>query len=813
MSFRHTNAKAQTSFRLAALANGYTPLPNHDKKCFVKGWNTMKPTPEMIESWSTKLVYQATGLRVENGMCAIDIDIDDATLVDRIWERAAGQFPQLREALIRYGSGAKEMWVCRTDEPFSVIFSTSNVKPGQDPEDVDVPAYRLEAFGGGHPRQIGSFGAHTMKSDGSGFAVEYVWADGESPAEVRLDVLPLLPKSAVLTIAQIASEELAASDWPRVKRSRSGESALSSEYDLLPEMRFACLDGQTRSLDQLASYATTDKNARCSASWTGDATMVNRTRCLVSVDHEGTVSVLETANWTRHLPADKAGADRTLAERTADLREKMEEVGFEFDFDTYHDAPASFQDVVFKLLEDWAWCGPRSSPCLPVYRGEELGMSLQNLRLTHLQYAYEREGPRGGIQKINPVDAWIGHSQRQDVDSYAFMPQHPQGIYATDTGRAINSYVAPVHEIVPDGEEHDEHIELWEDFLVHLLPRDDERAWFSDWLAHKKQNLTVPGVGIIMYAAPFGVGRGSLFEFIEGVFGERYVNNVTGDVLMGANAQSQYTDWMANALFVTTDEVLPDGEEGTSMAWRRKKAYEKLKERIDPKPRRMNIVRKTLPNYQDWVYTSFLLATNHNNAIPIPAGDRRLVVLTNGVVPLEQNQPLMKRINRQRNPNMNPRFIGSVARWLDERDVTRFNAHVAPNFAGKAQMQDANVTEIEGFIDDVLEAIPFDWATLDTILARVESAMIRMDLKDDYPHWRKAATDRVKSVWEFHKRTYMDVARTAKRTVLVRGPQGKEKFDALDFDERAARYAELKSIDNVASDRLRAIRAGLKVVK
>tara|TARA_R100001086_G_scaffold15801_4_gene7843 strand:+ start:263 stop:2704 length:2442 start_codon:yes stop_codon:yes gene_type:complete len=813
MSFRHDNVENQTAFRLAALSNGYTPLPNHDKKCFVKGWNTLQPTPEMIEGWSRKLVYQATGLRVENGMCAIDIDIDDAVMVERIWERAAGQFPQLREALIRYGSGAKEMWVCRTDEPFSVIFSTSHVKPGHDPENDDVPAYRLEAFGGGHPRQIGSFGAHTMKSDGSGFVVEYTWADDESPAEVALSALPLLPKSAVLAIAQIASDELAAADWPRIKRSRSGESALTSTYDLLPDMRFACLDGQTRSLDQLAGYATTDRNARCSASWTGDPTMVNRTRCLISIDHEGVVSVLETANWTRHLPADKADSERTLAERTEDLRQKMEEVGFEFDFDTYHDAPPSFQDVVFKLLEDWAWCGPRSSPCLPIYRDEELAMSYANLKITNLQYAYEREGPKGGIQKVSPVDAWISHSQRQDVDGYRFMPQHPQGIFAIDGVRAINSYVAPVHEIVPDGAERDEHIELWEDFLVHLLPDDEEREWFCDWLAHKKQNLTVPAVGVIMYAAPFGVGRGSLFELISAIFGDRYVNNVGADVLLGSSAQAQYTDWMANTLIITTDEVLPDGEEGTSMAWRRKKAYEKLKERVDPKPRRMNIVRKTLPNYQDWVYTSFLLATNHNNAIPIPVDDRRMVVLTNGIVPLADNPDLMVRLNRQRNPNLNLRFIGSLAAWLDERDVTRFNAHVAPNFKGKSRMQDANISEIEGIIDDVLEAMPFEWATLDTILDRVENSLTRMGMRDDYPHWRKTATDRAKHQWSFFTRAYLDRARQIKRTILIHNPAGGEKFKALSTDEKIAAYAELKKLDNTATDRVRALRAGLRVVR
>lgn len=814
MSFRHDNAKTQTAFRLAALENGYSPLPNHDKRCFVKGWNTLNATVEDIESWERKLVYQATGLRVENGLCAIDIDIDDRELVERVWNRAVGQFPQLREALIRYGKGDKELWLCQTDEPFSVIFSTSHVRPGEDPEHDDVPSHRLEAFGGGHPRQIGSSGAHTMKKNGEGFEVEYMWEGDESPAEVRLDVLPVLPKAAVLAIAQIASEEMDGAGWPRVLRSRTGESDTSVTYDLLPEMRFDCLDGVTRSLDQLADYVSVDKNPRCSASWMGDPQFVNRTRCLIGVDYDGLVSVLETANWARHLPADQIDRERSLGDKMSDLRQKMEEKGIDFDYDSYHDAPASFQDKVFELLDEWAWCGSRSYQCLPVYRPEEFGMPLANLKLTLMQHAYEREGPRGGVQKISPVDAWVQHSQRQDVDGYRFMPNRGPGIFQAygEDARAINSYRPVVHERVENDEERRGYERLWEDFMEHLLPNDDEREWFLDWLAHKKQNLTTPGVGVIMYAGVFGVGRGSLFEIIGSVFGDRYVNSISADMLMGNGSQSQYTDWMANALFITTDEVLPDGEEGTSMAWRRKKAYEKLKERIDPKPRRADIVRKGLPNYNDWVYASFLMATNHDNAIPIPKGDRRLVVLTNNTTPLMRKADLYRRLNVERNPEMNPRFASCIASWLDARNVSTFNAHLAPEFAGKEMMQEANVTELENLIDGVIENLPYDWATLSVVLDRVENQLVREDVKDDYPQWRKIATDRVKTVWQNYKRAYVTKERKTRQMILVRNYDAQEAYELLEADERIEQFNHMQKLDAGASAKLRALRAGLREV-
>ena len=811
-SFRSDNAAKQTEFRLAALANGYTPIPNHDKRCFVKSWSTMPVDEHEIAAWSRKLSYQATGIRVQDGLCAIDIDIDDEAIVTRIWDRATEAHPQLREALVRFGNGAKELWLCRTDEEFSVIFSTSHVRPGEDPEEDDVPSHRLEAFGGGHPRQIGSYGAHTMKDDGSGFAVEYTWAEDESPADVALSALPVLSKSNVLHLASIAQEEMEAKDWPRVRRSRSGESDTTVSYDLTNDMVFDCLDGVTRKLSDLTGYAESDRNARCSAAWMGDPKLKNRTRCLVGIDHDGVVSVLETASWTRHLPADQIDREKNIVDRAEDLRAKMEEAGIEFDFDTYHDAPASFQDKVFELIDDWAWCGSHTTPCLPIGRAEELGMNMNNLRMTYIRHSYEREGPRGGVQKISPVDAWVQHVGRQDVDGYRYMPHRGPGVYTTtDDIRAINSYRAPMHVTV-DGPEASSYVSLWLEFMEHLLPIPAEREWFLDWLAHKAQNPTVPGVAVLMVAKSFGVGRGTLFEIVGGIFGDHNVKSVTANSLLGNGSQSQYTDWLANTLFVTTDEVLPDGDDGASMAWRRKKAYEHLKERVDPKPRRADIIRKTLPNYNDWIYASFLLATNHENALPIPKDDRRFVILTNSEVPLRKRADLYRRLNVERNPEMNPRFASALSDWLMDRDVSAFDAHDPPLFDGKARMLEANVTELEGIVEDVLETMPHEWAALDAILYRVENELTRKELKDAYPNWRKTATDKVKNLWHFAGRQYVDKDRKTRAQIMLRDAVFENQFKELKPEERADQYADMRKLESRPSAKIKALRAGLSEV-
>ena len=43
-----------TAARKAMLRNGFTPLPNVDKQCFLNGWSTIAVTDAVIDSWETE---------------------------------------------------------------------------------------------------------------------------------------------------------------------------------------------------------------------------------------------------------------------------------------------------------------------------------------------------------------------------------------------------------------------------------------------------------------------------------------------------------------------------------------------------------------------------------------------------------------------------------------------------------------------------------------------------------------------------------------------------------------------------------------
>ena len=812
--FTRENAAIQTAIRHDLLRNGYTPLPNIDKACRLRGWNTVQPTHELIDQWARKQVCQATGIRVENGLGVIDVDIDDADLVEEVWRRAYAKYAQLGEALIRYGKGHKEAWFVRVDEPFSAILSASYAAPGDDPEGEDVTAHRLEAFGGGHARQFGAFGAHTMREDREGFAVEYVWADDESPVDVPLASLPLLTKTAVLDIARIAGDVLEeAEGWSRVPRSRTGDVEASTSYDLTDDMIFNCLDGVPRHLGELRDYAETSRNPRCSASWMPDGRgLTNRTRCLIHVDHDGAVSVFETATFTRHFAMADADSARPLGDKMTDLGARLAAAGYEFDDENYGDAPARFRDKVAELVDQWAWCGSRSAQCLPIYGQEEQGMSLSNLRMTMIRHGYERVGPKGGTTKISPAEVWLNDPCREDVIGYRYMPDKPPGVYAVEGGRAINSFRSKVHPVIRDERVIARHTRLWNDLLDHLLPDAEERVWFMDWLAFKRQHPGTPGVAVLMVAAGvFGVGRGTLFDFIGGIFGQQHVVNISANALMGVGSQSQYTDWMANNLFVTVEEILPEGDEGAPATWRRKKAYEMIKERVDTKPRMIQVVRKTLPNYSDWTYASYLMATNHDNALPIPDGDRRVSVLTNRTLPIAQNPDLYARVNAVRNPEPDPEFLAVVDQLLTARDVSAFNPHVAPSFEGKARMLDANANELDDALDDVINTLPHDWVTRDAYLLRAERLVMARDLADTYPTWRRSATDRLASRWSYLGRLMVTPSRKAH--VYARTAEAARDIRNRSMESREADLAVMERADAPASARLMALRSGLTVAK
>lgn len=180
------------------------------------------------------------------------------------------------------------------------------------------------------------------------------------------------------------------------------------------------------------------------------------------------------------------------------------------------------------------------------------------------------------------------------------------------------------------------------------------------------------------------------------MFGEQYVRRIDFSTLTGNNYQSQYNEWQADSLIVAVSEA--QETTGSTSSWKtRHNAYEHLKDLVDPGNSRMEVKRKSIANSQERIFSSVFIATNHNDAVMIPAKDRRLAVLSNGSAQTEQYWSGLREWMR------NPANIGAFKQGLREIDMTGYNPFATPPMTmAKSEMVFAGASELDRAMDFVM---------------------------------------------------------------------------------------------------------------
>jgi hypothetical protein len=280
-----------TEIRHMLLDNGYRPLPNRDKRCVLAGWPTVSVSHVVIDKWTARRDWEATGLRLDNFLAVIDLDVDHP-VIGKILTALRTQLPALENAMVRQGRGEKVAIFVRTSLPFNRICSGKFEAPGGHGDTLIA-----EIFGGSSNRQFGSFGAHTKDYYGK-VRVTYRWDNDVSPLNVRLRDLPILSPADFQTIANIADEVMTGEGFtlaaPPARNANTGRV-----YDLTPDMRFELNDGGTLGLSELKELAKYGKE-RCTASWLVPGA-TNPRRCLVGRSHAGHLTIFETASGMTHM--------------------------------------------------------------------------------------------------------------------------------------------------------------------------------------------------------------------------------------------------------------------------------------------------------------------------------------------------------------------------------------------------------------------------------------------------------------------------------------------------------------------------------
>lgn len=748
-----------TDIRLQLLSSGWHPIRNRDKRTFMANWPREEVTPDVIAYWARKFKRDlATGLLVKDGLAVVDFDIDDAAIMEAIFNAVLDAVPTLDNAdvplLRRRGSGAKEAWFLRTEEAFSRMFSRGWTKPGENADEHDV--HRVEIFGGGSARQFGAFGPHTVTDDGE-VLKSYGWVD-QSPLDVAPSQLPLLAKDTYHLIVDTVERTLAANGWQPVPLSSRGEQDVERVYDLKPDMMFDTNTGERLTLAELYERALAHDGLRCSASWLEGPSARNTTRCLVTTDHEDRLCIWESASGVTHMEPESAPKPRPdHTEGLAKLGKLAEAAGIKADpvpvatprtpkVDPrvlYKVGPKDTAlPAATKLLKLYAFSPnhPRVQ-VLPIYADSpEDGMTTQAMRSLYAPNNDEDIGPRGGRVVISPADIWLNSRERITVAGIRMRPDRDWPIYEEDGQLWINCFKMPEHEAEPVG------LDVFLRFMEHLLPDRMEREWFLDCAAHKYRFPWIPGPGVIMVSPKQGAGRGTLFSMFSQLFG-RYAVKVDGSSISGDGGQSQYNRFLAKAVVIMVDELFNAGT-GAHL-WQRKKVYDRLKGLIDPASRKMEIIQKTLNNFEAMVYAWFLMATNNANALPLEEDDRRVGVLLNGK-PLEKAPHVAAALDAYRDgrSGWQPGFISAVARFFEQRDLSGFNAFEAPHmFAGKRVMIDRNLTDVSEAADEAIEELPGDFVTRNDFVQRVRMKM--GDNAREHKNLVHEARERLDRKWHF----------------------------------------------------------------
>ena len=269
---------AITALRLAVRANGWPIIPTLDKRCFIKGWPHFKqddksiakwvrghwPSQTATGEWGPRRPYTGTGILVRDGVLVLDLDINHQATLDAIANAILDRFPHLDSPtlLVRYGSGVKEAWFLRTDEPFRKPLPVQWLPPGSDPADDSVKGHAIEVFGGGgRSHYCGAFGPCRIADDSDTALVAYRWDGASSPATVPRAATPLLTKRQCLEIIGVAAEVLRHRDWvkrlpPRSRgAAREPDTQRGPRYVLTPDMTFEETDGAVWTLAELEEYA------------------------------------------------------------------------------------------------------------------------------------------------------------------------------------------------------------------------------------------------------------------------------------------------------------------------------------------------------------------------------------------------------------------------------------------------------------------------------------------------------------------------------------------------------------------------------
>jgi hypothetical protein len=787
---RQERVAEQTEIRRALLRNGYSCFPCEGKSGQPTGWPSIVADEAAIDGWSEQLRWVSTAVHVGPGrLVGLDVDIDDADVFDDFVDRLPDAlWGRLKTAPKRMGGGAKEMWLVRLREGEEARqFKETTGKWGDPAGDEDDTDHKLEIWA--RPAKLlVLYGARTV--DGRDVVDEYSWVDGRGPVDVPVQELPEVGVEDFDVLLRCAVEAMQAAKWDRLDVAEVEEKdGTERKFDLTEGMRFVTRDHGEVGLADLAELCHHHDEVRMYSWLPGRRRRADRCAAKLN-DFDGLLQIHDFDTGVTHRVAEADGAyveqvvagvrdtvgrlGERLGRKTGGKREgsgegeglsRLEALAaavpeesrmFSGAVGPSEEAAAKVAEqevvdarefVVRHLLDRFAYWSDGSGYVVDIGGGPEKAMSASSFRNLMLPWSWKQKRSKranAAEDVVNPADVWLCHTERKVVGGYRFVPVSRERLVELRGEMFVNTWERPAWWDGEAVEGSEGAVEAFQAFLAHLVPDERERAWFVMWLGAKVQKPWLPNCGVLMVAEKQGSGRGTLFDMLQVVFGQRHVKPVAAVQLIGGGSQSQYTDWLESALLVLCDEVLAGDDAGGAMAWKRREVYERLKALVDPRARWGSIVRKGLPNYETEIYASYLLATNNPNALPLSVDDRRFAVVTNTTRKLICDDGLMARLRPWRCEvrKFSDAFGAGVFSWLAGVAVDWDAVRESPVWMkGREAMLNANETDLDAALDNVLRGVDGDYVLGHHLRERLQRALQAGGLLEDTKQWWNKAQD------------------------------------------------------------------------
>lgn len=300
------------------------------------------------------------------------------------------------------------------------------------------------------------------------------------------------------------------------------------------------------------------------------------------------------------------------------------------------------------------------------------------------------------------ADDWLADPQRLSTTTVTFAPGRGEFTQSPDGASALNLWHERSSTTPRDWRQRAE------PFLRHvayLVPVPEQRERFLDWLAHIEQRPGVlPHTHWLFFTEMTGIGRNWLASLLARV----WAGNVALSFDLGKALDSDFNGRLSQKLLVTVDET----REALGGRLRIERVKNEIKSLLTAEQRLIN--PKFGRQHVEFNCARWLLFSNHEDALPLDANERRIVVVQNP----STRQPAVYFVKLYAALD-DAAFVDSVRAFLRTRDIATYNpSEPAPMSAAKARLIAANEDDLVSTVHSIVEGWPGDVIASSELRAR-----------------------------------------------------------------------------------------------